>query len=326
MGRPRTSNKHLPKGISIIHGSYWFKPPGKGAKRVRVCAVGQDVELYTFLANQAKPAGPVRTMADLFDRYEREVIPTLEPRTQKDYRRHLLKLREIFGHMPPNDVLPRHVGRFLDVDKGKIQRNRQVAVLSAVFSKAVGRWYEADRNPCQHVERNPSKARDRNVTDAEYAAVYALHKPRMQIAMDLALLTGQRQGDLLKLTWKQVTPEGITFRQSKTGKRLMVGMSPALEAVLLRARALLPNLPREYVLRRRNGAPYTENGFRAIWQRVMRKYAKTGAERFTFHDLRAKSATDSVSIEAAYERLGHTSMAMTRKVYDRGVRKVTPLK
>jgi hypothetical protein len=106
MGRPRTSNKHLPKGISIIHGSYWFKPPGKGAKRVRVCTVGQDVELYTFLANQAKPAGPVRTMADLFDRYEREVIPTLEPRTQKDYRRHLLTLRSTFGHMPPNDVKP----------------------------------------------------------------------------------------------------------------------------------------------------------------------------------------------------------------------------
>jgi len=325
MGRPRTKHHHLPKGVSIIHGSYWFK--GKDAKRVRVAPVGDEVALYTFLAqNAAKPAGPVQTMSDLFDRYEREIVPTLEPRTQKDYRRHLLVLRKVFGHMPPNDVQPRHVGQFLDVDKGKIQRNRQVAVLSAVFSKAVGRWYCADRNPCQHVERNPSKPRDRNVTDAEYATVYAKHGPRMQVAMDLALLTGQRQGDLLKLTWKAVTKEGVSFRQGKTGKRLLVSMSPALEAVLARARAFLPHLPREYVLRRRDGLPYSENGFRAIWQRVMRAHVAAGGERFTFHDLRAKSASDSSSIEAAYERLGHTSMAMTRRVYDRGVRKVKPLK
>ena len=61
-------------------------------------------------------------------------------------------------------------------------------------------------------------------------------------------------------------------------------------------------------------------------QRAMRKYKKQGGERFTFHDLRGKSATDSVDLQSAYERLGHTSIAMTRRVYDRGVRKVDPLR
>ena len=46
----------------------------------------------------------------------------------------------------------------------------------------------------------------------------------------------------------------------------------------------------------------------------------------TFHDLRAKSVSDSGSIQEAFERAGHTSMAMTRGTYDRGIRKVTPLK
>lgn len=325
MGRPRTSNHHLPKGVSIIHGSFWYKP--KDGKRIRVCPVDDEVALYSWLAQHlAKPAGPAKTMNDLFDRYEREVLPTLEPRTQKDYRRHLLILRKHFGAMLPNDLQPRDVGQFLDVQTGKIHRNRIVAVLSAVCTKAVGRWYVMDRNPCQNVERNPSKPRDRLVTDAEFAAVYKLHGPRMQIAMDLALLTGQRQGDLVRLKWSQVTPQGIEFKQGKTGKRLLVEMSPALLAVLERARGLLPHLPREYVLRRRDGRPYAENGFRAIWQRAMRKYKKSGHEGFTFHDLRAKSGSDSATIESAYERLGHTSMSMTRRVYDRGVRKVKPLK
>jgi integrase len=294
---------------------------------VRIARVGDEAELYKFMARKAEPAGPVQTMNDLFDRYDREVIPTLEPRTQKDYRQHLGVLRKTFGHMGKNDIVPRDIGRFLSgPTRGAVMRNRQIATLSAVCTKAVGRWFEMDRNPCAHVERTPPTPRDRNVSDAEFAAVRALANPRLQVAMDLALLTGQRQGDLLRMRWSQVTTEGIVLQQGKTGKRLLIGMSPALEEVLNRARAFLPHLPREYVLRRRDGKPYTENGFRAIWQRTMRRYKAKGGQRFTFHDIRGKSATDSETLNDAYERLGHTSIAMTRRVYDRGVRKVRPLK
>lgn len=324
MARPRKTNKHLPKYVTIVHGAFWYRPPK--SKAVRIGPADDVSGMYLFMSKLDTKQGPLTTMNDCFDRYEKEVLPGLEPRTQKDYRRHLIKLREVFGHMAPDDVQPRHVGQFLDVQTGKIHRNRQVAVLSAVFSKAVGRWYVAERNPCAKVERHKSAPRDRHVTDAEYAAVYALANPKVQVAMDLALLTGQRQGDLLTMKWSQVTPEGITVRQGKTGRRLLVEMSPTLEAVLNRAKAFLPHLPREYVLRRGDGQPYSADGFRAMWQRTMRAYKKKGGVRFTFHDLRGKSATDSGSLEAAYERLGHTSIAMTRRVYDRGVRKVKPLR
>jgi integrase len=330
MARPRTTNKHLPKYVTVIHGSYWWRSPKQKAERI--CAVGDEAGMYRWVAEKLgpKPVTPTSTLNDCFDRYERDVIPTLEPRTQKDYRRHLVILRKTFGHMSPGDVKPRHIGQFLDVSKGRIQRNRVVAVLSAVYTKAVGRWYVADSNPCTKVERNKSQSRDRNVTDAEFAGMYACCGPKLQVAMDLALLTGQRQGTLLKLKWSQVTPEGVRIQQAnkggKKGKRLLIEMSPALQAVLERARAFLPHLPREYVLRTRKGRPFTQNGFRACWQRSMAKYVKQGGKRFTFHDLRAKSASDSETIQAAYERLGHTSMAMTRGVYDRGERKVKPLR
>lgn len=328
MGRKRQTHKHLPKYVYPHHGAYWYRPPV--GEQLRICDIGDEATMYRFAADKAEPAGPVVTLGDCFDRYERDVLPTLEPRTQKDYRRHLIGLRMVFGKVRPDDVKARDIGRFLDVSKGKVQRNRMVAVLSAVYTKAVGRWYCADRNPCVGVERNATKPRDRYVTDAEYAAVYQLHGPRMRIAMDLALLTAQRQGTLLKLHWSKVTPEGIEVQQAnkggRKGKRLLIAMSPALEDALQRARCMLPELPRAYVLRRRDGKPYSENGFRAIWQRVMRKYVKAGGVRFTFHDLRAKSVSDSVTLQAAMERAGHTSMAMTRGVYDRGVRKVTPLR
>jgi integrase len=159
--------------------------------------------------------------------------------------------------------------------------------------------------------------------------VYAIAKPRVRLAMDLALLTGQRQGDILSLPFKNVTDEGILFRQAKTGKRLLVEMSPTLKEVIDRARAMAPVVDiGGYVLRTRRGVCYTSEGFRACWQRTMNKAMKLGAigERFTFHDLRAKSVSDTTDIQKAFERAGHTSMAMTRGVYDRGIRKVTPLK
>jgi hypothetical protein len=50
-----------------------------------------------------------------------------------------------------------------------------------------------------------------------------------------------------------------------------------------------------YVIRTRRGTRYTGEGFRALWQRTMRKAMKRGLleTRYTFHDLRAKSVSDS---------------------------------
>lgn len=330
MARPRSENAHLPKYVYVVHGSYWYRSPE--GENVKIGPVGSEYLVWKFMAERTAPQAPPKPNATLhehFDRYKREIVPTLAPRTQKDYARHIVVLDKVFGHMRPDELQPRDIGAFLDRPKGKIQANRQVAVLSAMYAKMVGRWYVADKNPCRDVERNPSHKRTRYVTDAEYAAFYQFAKPRVQLAMDLALLTGQRQGDLITLPFKNVTDEGILFRQGKTGKRLLVGMSDALATVIARARRMMPTVEiGGYVIRTRLGTPYTSEGFRACWQRTMQRAMRKSIleERFTFHDLRAKSVSDSKNIQEAFERAGHTSMAMTRGTYDRGVRKVTPLK
>lgn len=69
----------------------------------------------------------------------------------------------------------------------------------------------------------------------------------MQCAMDLATMTGQREGDLLKLTRSQLTDDGIVFAIGKskrrhprhgkvieTSKRVIVEWSPELRAVIER--------------------------------------------------------------------------------------------
>lgn len=336
MARPRTKNKHLPRYVTIIHGSYWYRPPK--AKPQRLAAVGDEATMYRKMADLLIPTEdqqPTGTLTDYFDRYEREIVPTLAPRTQKDYRRHLQVLRREFGDRRPDDLQPRDIGRFLDVPKGKIQRVRIVAVLSAVYSKMVGKWYVAEKNPCQNVERHKNPPRDRYITDEEFWAVHAIMPLRMKLAMELALYTGQRQGDLLSLTWDNVLEEGVLFKQGKTGQSRLVmfadeGEDPKaspLWDVLSRAKKVVPMIPRKYVLRTEKGQKYTSEGFRSIWQRYMRKAIEKGVikERFTFHDIRAKTVSDEEDVDVAQLRAGHTNKAMTLRVYSRKVRKVVAL-
>jgi integrase len=49
-------------------------------------------------------------------------------------------------------------------------------------------------------------------------------------------------------------------------------------------------------------------------------------ERFTFHDLRAKSASDSASDQNAADRLGHGDVKLTRDTYGRLPRRSAALK
>jgi hypothetical protein len=55
-----------------------------------------------------------------------------------------------------------------------------------------------------------------------------------------------------------------------------------------------------YALQRVAG-PYTEDGFSAIWQRLMAKHVKVGGIRFSFHDLRSGSA----DVNLAQQNLQH---------------------
>ena len=49
--------------------------------------------------------------------------------------------------------------------------------------------------------------------------------------MVLALHTGQRQGDLLRLTWSGCDGTAIALKQSKTGARVYIPCTSALRAM-----------------------------------------------------------------------------------------------
>lgn len=273
-----------------------------------------------------------RTLGDVIDRYRVEVLPLKRSEhTRADQGAQLDRLKRVFGQSLPDSVTTQHCYRYADERRTKdgkpapIAARHEVKLLGHVYAKAI-RWGVATVNPVRAMEKEPKGRRDRYVTDEEFATVYALATERVQIAMDLALLTGLRRGDLLALEWSQVTKAGIEVRTSKTGAALLFEVTPELEAVLDRAKRLKPQIPRRYVLRTRSGQGYSVEGFSAIWQRLMAKAVEAGLERFTFHDLRRKNASDSESVKTAQERLGHADEATTRRFYRARPVPVRPLR
>lgn len=121
-------------------------------------------------------------------------------------------------------------------------------------------------------------------------------------AMLLAMWTGQRQGDLLKLTWKAYDGHSIYIRQSKTGAHVRVKVSDELKK-------MLDNVKRGdsvTILTNGQGKPWA-TGFKSSWRKAVEK---AGIEDRTFHDLRGTFVTlayrNGASIKEIAEVTGHS--------------------
>jgi integrase len=68
--------------------------------------------------------------------------------------------------------------------------------------------------------------------DADEAHFLAKAPQRLHLPLLLALWTGQRQGDLLRLAWSAYSGTHIRLRQSKTGRRVVIRVGAPLKAAL----------------------------------------------------------------------------------------------
>lgn len=228
------------------------------------------------------------------------------------------------------EIKPLHIYKFLDI-RGKIapiRANREKALLSHVFTLAI-RWGIVEDNPCKHVQRIPEQRRDRYVTDEEFLAVKNLATDSMRNIMDFAYVTGLRQLDILKLKKADISDDGIYILVNKTKTKLLIEWSEQLRKIVNEAKQQSQQIHSEYLFANSFGKQYTSSGFRTMWGRLMSKALQQNVitERFHFHDLRRKTATDldkKHGLEQARKLLGHTDQKMT-SVYISGTRRVKPI-
>jgi integrase len=151
-------------------------------------------------------------------------------------------------------------------------------VLARVLSFAKDRGI-ISVNPCERGGRlYVADRRDKIWTEQDIAAVLAVAPEELQFALILALWTGQRQGDLLRLPWSAYESPYIRLRQSKGRRRVAMPAGAPLKELLDSATRRGP-----LILTNTRGQAWTSDGFRSSWGKAC---DRAGVFGLTFHDLR----------------------------------------
>jgi integrase len=212
----------------------------------------------------------------------------LAPQTRTDWARYLLWIENAWGGLSVAALEPKHVLKLRDKYADKpASANNLLCCLSALMSWSVPRGWR-DTNPCMHVKKlkKGEGYSPWDVSDIDHFRAHA--RPDLWQAAALALYTGQRMGDVLKMRWDDIEDGliAVTQTKTKTKKKLWVPMHAQL-------RPMLDEMTRAAttILTSSKGTPWTVMGFRASWgtqlngenMQILREKARV------FHGLR-KSA------------------------------------
>lgn len=200
--------------------------------------------------------------------------------TRREYLRMLAKIEAEFGTMPIRALESRKVkALFLDYQE-RIGRDtpreadNRLTVLSAVLSYAAHRGRIAV-NPLEGYERLHHRDRaDLIWTEADVERFMRGAPVELQRALILAMHTGQRYGDLIRLRWSDYAGATVALRQRKTQQPVRIACTAAL-------RQMLDSAPRSgpFILTRADGRPWhTERDDKALskaWHQHMAAAAST---------------------------------------------------
>ncbi len=258
-------------------------------------------------------------------RYVREVFPTKSVQTRRDNDKELAKLLRVFGHMPIEAIAPMHIRQYLDIrgQVAKVRANREKALFSHIFNKAREWGFTTAQNPCQGVKGFKETGRSRYVTDEEFDRVRANAHPTVIDAMDIALLTGQRPADVLKIKRTDIRDGALWIVQNKTGARLGIEITGELAAVIERINQRPRKAISAFLIQDENGQPLSQGALRSRFDKA-RTLAKVD---FQFRDIRAKAATDTGDLAHSQKLLAHKNRGMTEHyVKARAGDRVKPLR
>lgn len=327
MGRRRTKTPEwLPRRVYPHRRQYVYRPlNGKPIPLGPISDPGACLRKYAQIAG---PGEKPRTLGDVIDKYLAEIVPALAPRTQEDYRAYCSMLKKGLGHNLPDEVTINDLYDYHDARGAPVRANREITVLGVVYRHAI-RWRAAHASPVNGFLFTPEPGRGRVVTPSERRRFIRGFAPAwLRGYLSLKLLTGRRQGELLKLTLFSEKSEGIAFTVLKKRKPrlLIVKWTPRLRKVWKWLKSLPRPSTTPAIFIGERGKPVNARSLKSVWQRAMSKWEASGNDRFWEHDLRAFTAGAAESDERARELLDHGSLSTTRKSYRRTTAKVRPLR
>jgi integrase len=160
--------------------------------------------------------------------------------------------------------------------------NRELGIIKHAIDTAKKEWgVPILTNPLDDLKKlKVQNSRSRRLTETEYELIQhhlaVTRNSELKDLIDLAIETGMRRGEILKMEWEDVQFETATLfiPTSKNGHSRMIPLTPKAVSLLVR----LKSLPK-----RDTPFSISDNAAKLLWQRLIKR---TGIDNLHFHDLR----------------------------------------
>ena len=227
--------------------------------------------------------------------------------TQTEYRRMITEAEKVFGDLPIVALDDWRVRTdFLDWRykvaqvSGPREADNRLSIVSAMLTWAIDRG-KLSGNHLKGFKRLYHSDRSEIIWLPEHIEAFMKAAPlELRQALILALHTGQREGDLLRLPWSAYDGKSIRLRQGKSRRGKKLG--PLIEIPCTRAlRQMLDNMDHRstLILSTKTGRPFKKRYFLRLWDDAMQA---AGLEyihdpdladptKLHFHDLRGTTVT-----------------------------------
>jgi integrase len=273
-----------------------------------------------------------RTTGELIDAYLEYLPHKPRNRSRISSARKLNWWREQIGSMLLVDLTPHEIEqavRRLKAEptkhgkrRGPATVNRYLAALSGAFKYGQRklRWPAIEENPVRHVDREDEPDGREEVLEPDELSrlLEQCRKSRNRNLYPLtvlALATGARRGELLKLRWRDVDLKAGSIKLTKTSTktyktRTVPLVGPALE--IMKERAKVRRIDTDLAFPNRDGTKPAEP--RTAWEEAVKR---AGLADYRFHDNRHTAATflqatGASDIEIA-AILGHETLQMVKR-------------
>ena len=257
------------------------------------------------------------TLGDLIARYLAEVTPSMKGATEDTIRLNAIMRKPIarwsMANLSAARIAAYRDERLKEVSGGTVIR--ELAYISAIINHSRREWGINVPNPVQMVRKPQSpQARSRVLTDDEVSKLLEALEPTgrrshwTKPAVQLALATAMRRGELLSLRWEHVDLQNRTafLSDTKNGESRTVPLSTAAVQVFA-------ELPRHI-----SGVVIPVKFF-SLDAAFKRARERAGLENVRFHELRRTAITRMAErlpnvIELAAVS-GHKSLMVLKRYY-----------
>lgn len=236
-----------------------------------------------FMAGRTKRAATEYTVAKLVNDYLLSAdFKKKAKASQEAYTYSAIKVEKTIGKFPVNHVEHSHIKAVLDVEGwGAATRNAYVGFIGTIYSWG-RREGKCRIKPAEDFKREKGGEHapwPENVLEAALKADDAL----VRLATHLLYFTGQRIGDVLRMTWNDIHAGTVTVRQQKTGKTVHVPLAADLAAELDRTQRTGVTIM---------GLPATHSGSAKV-RRALQAFAEPYGADVVTHGLR-KNAVNAL--------------------------------